>query len=64
MLVLEELTFVSVGIDHVGKAYTYLSKNGCKLRFNRIKGGCNNMSKRNDDVVKNCIQTFLKFKDF
>lgn len=64
MLVLEKSTFVSVGIDHVGKAYTYLSKNGCKLRLSRIIGGCNDMSKRDDDVLMNCIQTFLKFKGF
>ena len=64
MLVLEKSTFVSVGIDHVGKAHTYLSKKGCKLRLGRIMGGCNNMSKRDGDVLMNCIQTFLKFKGF
>lgn len=64
MLVLEESTFVSVGIDHIGKAHTYLSKNSCKLRLSRIIGGCNNISKRDGNILKNYIQIFLKFKDF
>lgn len=64
MLVLEESTFVSVGIDYIGKAHTYLSKNSYKLRLNRIRKRCNDMNKRNGDVLKNYIQTFLKFKGF
>lgn len=55
MLVLEKSTFVSVGIDHIGKVHMYLSKNSYKFRLSRIIGGCNNISKRDGNMLKNYI---------